>query len=107
MCELKLAGAPEPDARVTLILYSVSELASVRAALALSWRRGEPFSTAWPRVVAVASGWGEALEATESAWKRAYDHEPASSGDDAVRVLGDAADSLQVAAWVWPPRIAA
>lgn len=75
------SGSPEP-------------LVLLRLELSRRRRAGAQFAGAWPialRVVLAASGdgqeWAGILEATRPAWERAYDREPATRAELAVRRL--------------------
>lgn len=72
---------------------AVSVPATLRDRLTAARRAGEPFEAAWtPAVRAAVSGeparerraWREALAATQTGWRAAYDRAPATRSDRAI-----------------------
>ncbi len=71
-------------------------LPALRLALRRDRDRGRPFAEAWPRACGRAlaglrprerNRWRAALDATEGAWRRAYEGEPPAAEDVFVREL--------------------
>ncbi|MGO9974402.1 MAG: hypothetical protein ACLP01_16680 [Solirubrobacteraceae bacterium] len=71
-----------------------SPVAHVRTMLAAARRQGDPFEAVWRDRVSLAcrnwpesEAWREAILATEPVWRRAYDRQPATAGDEAIVAL--------------------